>query len=300
MMLKVWFFQAIVAFWLAATQPAFASSTSAENGVNPEDLSVGPQYGTTHVYVDPSTQEAFTRSFIQTFGGESVAALENDAHSVASPSGTVSLYSAQSADSTNSASIGYLVLDLDHAISSAQKSGARLIAGPVQGALGRSAVIQWPGGIKTGLYQDEHRPNLPPLAARPDQRVHIAPAEVDGFVKAFLHFSKGTLMFDSPRRDAAEIGKPGESYRLVRLVSPFGNILIVASQNPLAPPFGTESTGYEVQDLSATLDRAQAAGAKVVSGPYKAVDHTTAMLTFPGGYTAEVHQDEIWMHWDGR
>jgi predicted enzyme related to lactoylglutathione lyase len=54
-------------------------------------------------------------------------------------------------------------------------------------------------------------------------------------------------------------------------------------------PFGHELTGYEVQYLGATLNKAKAAGAKVLSPPYTASGRTTAILEFPGGYIAEVH-----------
>ncbi len=52
---------------------------------------------------------------------------------------------------------------------------------------------------------------------------------------------------------------------------------------------GTKLTGYQVKDLGATLDKAKAAGAKILSAPYTASDRITAILEFPGGYIAEVH-----------
>jgi predicted enzyme related to lactoylglutathione lyase len=44
-----------------------------------------------------------------------------------------------------------------------------------------------------------------------------------------------------------------------------------------------------VQDLSATLEKAKAAGVKILSPPYTAKDRTTAIVEFPGGYIAEIH-----------
>jgi predicted enzyme related to lactoylglutathione lyase len=44
-----------------------------------------------------------------------------------------------------------------------------------------------------------------------------------------------------------------------------------------------------VQDLSATLAKATAAGAKILSSPYKLSDRITAIAEFPGGYIAEIH-----------
>jgi len=54
-------------------------------------------------------------------------------------------------------------------------------------------------------------------------------------------------------------------------------------------PFGHEITGYQVQDLAATLAKATAAGAKILSPPYKMADGATAIVEFPGGYIAEIH-----------
>ena len=54
-------------------------------------------------------------------------------------------------------------------------------------------------------------------------------------------------------------------------------------------PFGHELTGYHVENLAATVEKAKAAGVKILSPPYTANDRSTAILEFPGGYIAEVH-----------
>jgi hypothetical protein len=54
-------------------------------------------------------------------------------------------------------------------------------------------------------------------------------------------------------------------------------------------PFGHEITGYQVSDLSATLEKAKSSGAKVLSPPFTAADRTTSIVQFPGGYIAEIH-----------
>ena len=54
-------------------------------------------------------------------------------------------------------------------------------------------------------------------------------------------------------------------------------------------PFGRETTGYQVTDLSATLAKAQAAGVKVLFPPYQTDSGKTAIVAFPGGYIAEIH-----------
>jgi hypothetical protein len=44
-----------------------------------------------------------------------------------------------------------------------------------------------------------------------------------------------------------------------------------------------------VRDLAATLEKAKAAGVKILSAPYTTGDLITAIVEFPGGYIAEVH-----------
>jgi len=88
----------------------------------------------------------------------------------------------------------------------------------------------------------------------------------------------------------AEIGKPGETIRRVRLQSGFGNMLVFATDGKLPYPFGRETTGYQVADLDATLAKAQSVGVKVLSPANRTVEGRTAMVEFPGGYVAEIHE----------
>jgi predicted enzyme related to lactoylglutathione lyase len=64
---------------------------------------------------------------------------------------------------------------------------------------------------------------------------------------------------------------------------------VLVTDGHLPYPFGRELTGYEVGDLDATLAKATASGAKILSPVYAAGDRSTAMIEFPGGYIAEVH-----------
>jgi hypothetical protein len=89
--------------------------------------------------------------------------------------------------------------------------------------------------------------------------------------------------------DAGEIGRPSETYRRIRIASLFGNMQVMVTDGHLPYPFGHEITGYQVQDLATTLEKAKAAGAKVLSTPYKTFDRTSAIVVFPGGYIAEIH-----------
>ncbi|MFF2502390.1 hypothetical protein ACFVTY_03205 [Streptomyces sp. NPDC058067] len=55
-------------------------------------------------------------------------------------------------------------------------------------------------------------------------------------------------------------------------------------------PLGRETTGYAVKDLTATLRKAEAARAQVLWAPYDGKGGSNAMVQFPGGYVAELHQ----------
>jgi predicted enzyme related to lactoylglutathione lyase len=55
-------------------------------------------------------------------------------------------------------------------------------------------------------------------------------------------------------------------------------------------PFGREMTGYQVADLDATLAKAQGVGVKVLAPANRMVEGRTAMVEFPGGYVAEIHE----------
>ena len=78
-------------------------------------------------------------------------------------------------------------------------------------------------------------------------------------------------------------------YRRVRMDSLFGKATVLATDGHLPYPYGRETMGYEVDDLSDTLVKAKAAGASVVIEPYSAVDRRAAMVRFPGGFIAEIH-----------
>ena len=123
----------------------------------------------------------------------------------------------------------------------------------------------------------------------PENRVYVSPDAVDAFVRSFLAFSGGRVASDDLAAPGAEIGRPGAAYRRLRLDSGFGKITVLVTDGHLPWPYGREITGYEVADLTATLAKAKAAGAEVLTGPYATAERTAAMLRFPGGFIAEVH-----------
>jgi hypothetical protein len=88
----------VAAILMSVTNPVYSATTGAS--ASPA-VAVGPQYGTTHVYVAPADVDRFVASFLATFGGQStkqvVATVTPTPSSTTSqllqtPVGTVSLF----------------------------------------------------------------------------------------------------------------------------------------------------------------------------------------------------------------
>jgi predicted enzyme related to lactoylglutathione lyase len=184
---------------------------------------------------------------------------------------------------------GYLVTDIDQGVKAARAAGADVLVEPFDDPIGKDAIIQWPGGLTMQLYWHTKAPNYAPLQSVPDNRVYVSRYEANNFVRRWLHFSHGKVVSDNPRADAGVIGRPGETVREIRITSGFGRMVVFVTDGKLPFPFGRETTGYGVDDVAQTLERAQTAGAKVVYPAYASGSGKTAMLEFPGGYIAEVH-----------
>jgi len=264
------------------------------------DVAVGPQYDSTHIYVAPADMDAFVKSFTATFGGQpSSKSLTNvlpvpssaEFQYLYTTAGTLSIFGFETPIPFpfGEERTGYLVTDMDQAIRAARAAGAEVIVDPFKDPIGMDAVIQWPGGIKMQLYWHFTAPKYAPLETVPDNRVYLSRDAADSFVDDFVRFSHGTITSDNQHADAGEIGRAGETYRRIRITSRFGNMQVNVTDGHLPYPYGREITGYAVPDVAATLQKATAAGAKVLSQPYTASDRTTAMLQFPGGEIAEIH-----------
>jgi hypothetical protein len=264
------------------------------------EVAVGAQYDGTHVYVAPSDLDAFVNSFVATFGGKPSKRIVGNVLPVPSstefqyiltPVGALSIFAYQTPVPFpfGQERTGYLVTDMDQAIKAARAAGAEVIVEPFKDAIGIDAVIQWPGGVKMQLYWHFTPPKNPPLESIPDNRVYISRDQADNFVRSFLSFAHGRVVADDRHADAGEIGRPGETYRRIQITSLFGNLQVLVTDGHLPYPFGHELTGYQVQHLGATLDRAKTAGVKILSAPYSASGRTSAIVEFPGGYIAEIH-----------
>ena len=264
------------------------------------EVAVGPQYDSTHVYVAPDDLEAFVASFIATFGGRAskpvVATVTPSASStqfqyVMSPVGTLSVfaYSSPIPFPFGLERTGYLVTDMDQALNAARSAGASIIVSPFRDAIGIDAIIAWPGGVAMQLYWHFTPPLYDPLASVPENRIYVAPDRIDNFVNAFAHFSRGRVVSDNWHANAAELGRPGMTYRRIRFESKFGRMQVMATDGQLPYPFGREISGYEVSDLADTLEKAAHHGAKILVPPIDSDARHSAIVEFPGGYIAEIH-----------
>jgi predicted enzyme related to lactoylglutathione lyase len=264
------------------------------------DVSVGAQYDTTHVYVASADLDAFVTSFLATFGGKASPRAvftvtptpsKTASQYVQTPVGMLSVFGFETAIPYpfGNERTGYLVTDIDKAVKAARAAGADIVVDPFDDPIGKDAIIQWPGGVTMQLYWHTKAPNYAPLQSVPDNRVYVSRYEADDFVRRWLRFSHGKVVSDNPRADAGVIGRPGETIRVIRISSGFGHMVVFVTDGKLPVPFGSETTGYGVEDVAQTIERAQAAGAKVLYPPYHSGTGTTAMLEFPGRYIAEVH-----------
>ncbi|HEV3115071.1 MAG TPA: hypothetical protein VGY99_31690 [Candidatus Binataceae bacterium] len=264
------------------------------------NLAVGPQYDTTHVYVAPEDFNRFVSSLLATFGGTAskqgvftVTPTPSKTMSqlVLTPVGTLSVFGFKTPIPYpfGSERTGYLVTNMNSAIRAARETGADVLVSPFNDPIGRDAIIQWPGGVNTQLYWHTTAPSYGRLQTIPENRVYLSTYRVAAFIRSFLAFSHGEVISDDPHAPGIEIGCPTKTYRRVRMQSKFGNMTALVTDGHLPYPYGREITGYEVDNLSDTLSKANEAGVTVLVRPYKAEQRNAAMVQFPGGYVAEIH-----------
>jgi hypothetical protein len=264
------------------------------------NVAVGAQYDTTHVYVARQDFDRFVTSLIATFGGTTtkqgvftVTPTPSSTMSqlVLAPVGSISVFGFKTPIPYpfGLERTGYLVTDLDDAIRAARAAGADVAVTQFDDPIGRDAIIQWPGGVNMQLYWHTTAPSYKTLQTIPENRVYISADRADDFTQSFVTFSRGKVVSDNPQAPGIEIGRPGETYRRIRIESTFGKLLLFVTDGHLPYPYGRESTGYEVSNLVETLAKARSAGVEVLVAPYIADQRTSAVVQFPGGYIAEIH-----------
>jgi hypothetical protein len=263
-------------------------------------IGVGPQYDTAHVYVVPADLDRFSDSLIATFGGTKSQKAEltitptpskTTWQAVYTPVGTFSVFGFTTPIPYpfGLERTGYLVTDMDKAIQLAKVNEADVVVAPFNDPIGRDAVVQWPGGVYMQLYWHTTAPNYAKLDKVPENRVYVSPDRADAFVRAFVGFSLGKIVSDDRNAPGIEVGRPKDTYRRVRVDSNFGKIAVLVTDGQLPYPYGREINGYEVAKLADTVNKAKAAGATVLVDPYTADQRQAAIISFPGGYIAEIH-----------
>ena len=263
-------------------------------------VAVGPQYDTAHVYVAPADLDRFSDSLVATFGGtkSQQAALTITPtpsttmwQAVFTPVGTFSVFGFTTPIPYpfGLERTGYLVTDMDTAIQSAKANEADVVVAPFNDPIGRDVIVQWPGGVYMQLYWHTTAPNYAKLDKVPENRVYVSPGRADAFVRAFVGFSQGKIISDDRNAPGIEVGRPNDNYRRVRIDSNFGKIAVLVTDGQLPYPYGREMSGYEVANLADTVSKAKAAGATVLVDPYTADRRQAAIISFPGGYIAEIH-----------
>jgi hypothetical protein len=293
----------INALALATLLLAAAGSTSMAQD-KPADatasVAVGSQYDTVHVYVAPADLDRFSDSLIATFGGTKSQKAELTITPTTSKTTWQAVYTSVGTFSVFGFTTpipypfglertGYLVTDLDTAIQSAKANDADVVVAPFNDPIGRDAIVQWPGGLYMQLYWHTNAPNYAKLNKVPENRVYVSPGRADAFVRAFVGFSQGKIVSDDRNAPGIEVGRPKDTYRRVRIDSNFGKITVLVTDGQLPYPYGREVNGYEVANLADTVNKAKAAGATVLVDPYTADQRQAAIISFPGGYLAEIH-----------
>ncbi|SEJ78743.1 glyoxalase [Paraburkholderia diazotrophica] len=287
----------LVAVGLAASSAAPVAY--AKPAASPQ-LSVGPQYDTTHVYVAPDDFDKFTDSFVATFGGHksqqgvfqvTPTPSQTMSQLVFTPVGTISVFGFKTPVPYpfGNERTGYLVTDMDAAVKSAKAHGADVTVATFPDPIGRDAIVSWPGGVNMQLYWHTQVPKYDPLQTVPENRVYVSPERADALIRNFVAFSHGKIVSDDRKAPGVEIGRPNDTYRRVRIESGFGRMTVLVTDGHLPYPYGHEMTGYEVADLGDTLQKAKAAGVTVLVAPFTSDKREAAVVQFPGGYIAEIH-----------
>jgi hypothetical protein len=294
-------FRFLIAVGLIALAPAAVPAFAGQAAPAAADYSVGPQYDTTHVYVPAEDFDRFVQSVAATLGGTPNPGGEfqvtptpslTRSQLLVTPAGTVSVFGFRTPVPYpfGQERTGYLVTDMDTAVAAARAAGAIRVVETFPDPIGRDTLIQWPGGSVMQLYWHTRTPHYPAPVTVPEDRIYVTADAADSFVKAWQAYSQARLVSDEKTASGADIGQPGKPYRRIRMTSGYGRTTVIVTNGALAWPYGRERTGYEVADLDATLARAQAADVKLLVPPVTTGDRRSAMVEFPGGYIAEIHQ----------
>jgi hypothetical protein len=276
------------------------AAAAAQAAVATPNFAVGPQYDTTHVYVAPEDFDRLVASLLATFGGTASKKAATTVtptpsrtmwQAVSTPVGLLSVlgFTTPAPYPFGSERTGYLVTDMDAAIRAARADDADVLVSPFNDPIGRDVIIQWPGGVNMQFYWHTTPSSSAPLQTVPENRVYVSADRVDAFTRSFLAFSLGKVTSDDADAPGLEIGRATDTYRRIRIESNFGKMTVFVTDGHLPYPYGRETTGYEVRNLTDTLAKAKKAGVTILVAPYTAEQRNSAVVQFPGSYIAEIH-----------
>ncbi|WP_265443717.1 hypothetical protein [Flexivirga meconopsidis] len=281
---------------MATTEPA----PGAEPDYEPDE-GHGPAYDSTHIYTTFADMAPLTEQLQAVFGGEvktygELNICPQPSLSVVSvllsPYGLLSLFgfSTPIPYPFGQDKHGYRIRRRDEMIGRATEAGLDFAVAPFDDLGGLQSIVRLPGGSALQFYEPPAEMGFPELTHIPEARIYLGPLTIDPFLAAFTTLTRGTVQTDDPVADGAEVGMPDTTIRRVTYESGYGRLLVLETNGHQPYPYGWDFTGFVVDDLTATLATATAAGAQVVADPHTANGRTSAMVQFLGGFVAEIHQ----------
>jgi hypothetical protein len=168
-----------IAFILTAVLLVVPATAGARREIKASsDVSVGPQYDSTHVYVAPADFDRFVASFTATFDGTTSnqgvfqvtpTPSETISQVAMTPAGMVSVFGFKTPIPFpfGNERTGYLVTDIDAAVAAARKAGAVTLVDTFRDPIGRDVLVQWPGGVNMQFYWHTAKPSYAPLVTNP-------------------------------------------------------------------------------------------------------------------------------------
>src|ERR1700691_2552690 len=183
---------AILALVLASSAAVVGQSRPPDD----DDVAVGAQYDSTHVYVAPSDMDAFVTSFAATFAGTPSKKLVTNVLPVPSstefqylwtPVGTLSVFGFETPIPYpfGQERTGYLVTNMALAIRVARATVENIFVDQFKDPIGQDAIIQWPGGVNTQLYWHTIAPSYANLQFIPENRMYLSADAVKTFLGSF-------------------------------------------------------------------------------------------------------------------
>jgi predicted enzyme related to lactoylglutathione lyase len=115
--------------------------------------------------------------------------------------------------------------------------------------------------------------------------VYVAPGDFERFVRSITATFGGTTS-----KQGVFTVTPTPSETMSQLIlTPVGSLSVFGFQTPIPFPFGTERTGYLVQDLDAAVNAARADGADIVVTPFPDPIGRDVIIQWPGGVYMQLY-----------